>query len=82
MKEAEIHFLPVCSHCGVVLWGELINYEPVFEEPEKDDYKIKFQCGHEIKPYMCKNCGALFTSIHMPLKLPFDTEEELWGHSE
>lgn len=72
---AEIRFLPACSFCGAVLWEEEIDYgrdETVLWRPPNIYDPGPPQ--HIISPGKCPKCGAVFTSITIPGKLPYSCQ--------
>jgi len=56
---ASIMFMPVCTKCWKIIWQEI-------------DAQERMGSMHNISPYECPNCGALFDNITIPTKLPFD----------
>lgn len=59
---AEILFRPVCSKCRREL-NSIIDYHPVNFRGFDDGF---------VEPGRCPHCDALFTSIEIPPRLPFD----------
>lgn len=81
---ATIDFLPVCSHCHQVLWGETIGVEERRETVKlrridaPDDKPTMYDYLHrDVYPYRCPYCNEVFTSIAMPTDLPYYCEP-LW----
>jgi hypothetical protein len=69
---ATIDFLPVCSNCHQVLWGETIGVE------ERDIVLDKYvNRSREVYPHRCPYCKELITSVAMPSTLPYYCEP-LW----
>ncbi len=69
---ALIDFLPVCSKCHQVLWGEEVGVE------ERDITLDKYvNRSREVYPYRCPYCKDVFTSIVMPTDIPYYCEP-LW----
>lgn len=64
---AYINFLPVCSRCRKIIDRTIGIDEMQYGVPYSD-----------ISPRVCPNCGAIFTTIHIPTRLPF-TEDEYWN---
>ncbi len=72
---ATIDFLPVCSHCHQVLWGETID---VIREKELiNQSNIMAMLNTNIYPARCPYCKEPFTSVTIPTKLPYCCEP-LW----
>ena len=73
---ATINFLPVCSCCGHVLYGEEINYEEIsdFDIREINHMKIATHRKGYVTPSFCPRCKAILVSIEIPTKLPFNTQ--------
>lgn len=65
---ATINFLPVCSHCHQVLWGETI--EVIDHKDFKDSFILK-ALQQEVYPHMCPYCKEIFTTIEIPGGLPY-----------
>lgn len=72
---ASIDFLPVCSNCHQVLWGEEIGVtkREELEGMQKDSFNLKM-LRQEVYPYRCPYCRETITSIAMPTDLPFYCE--------
>ena len=71
MKEAEIHFAPICSRCGAVLYRKKIDIE--LEDLDLlgcESLSFMPQIAR-ITPDRCPCCGAVFTLIQAPAKLPY-----------
>lgn len=71
---ADIRFLPTCSKCGSVLWGEEIAVETQFLEVDCGNVSITNTVKYpvyQIVPCGCMKCGALFKTVAIPAKLPF-----------
>ena len=73
---ATIDFLPVCSNCHQVLWGETINVICDKELVDKGN-SIVGMLRTNVYPATCPHCRELFTSIAMPTYLPYYCEP-LW----
>lgn len=77
---AEINFLPVCSNCRAILDDREIDVKSVYErynEYETWEFKeltIKDILMRQpmIQPYLCPNCGEVFTTITIPTRLPVE----------
>jgi hypothetical protein len=72
---ATIDFLPVCSHCHQVLWGETIDV--IRDKELVDKSKIMAMMNTNIYPARCPYCKEPITSIAMPTELPYYCEP-LW----
>lgn len=72
---ATIDFLPVCSHCHQVLWGETIDV--IHDKELIDKSKIMAMLNTNIYPARCPYCKELITSVAMPTDLPYYCEP-LW----
>ena len=72
---ATIDFLPVCSKCHQILWGEEINV--IYDKELIDKSKIMAMLNTNIYPATCPYCREPFTSIAMPTDLPYYCEP-LW----
>ena len=66
---ADIDFLPVCSKCGSVQWGEIIDVEAQLNETSE---RYKYCNSYRIYPSYCKKCGERFEQVRIPTKLPFN----------
>ena len=71
MASAEIHFAPICSNCGNVIFEE-INF--IGDETFYSDNRVICNMNHTIVPHKCPKCGHIFTRIIMPCKLPYTYE--------
>ena len=69
-KMAEINFLPVCSNCGRVLYGQEIAIETDIIDNEVEALPLKIPYSR-ITPWRCCYCGEVFEMVTMPTKLPF-----------
>ena len=71
---ADIEFRPVCSKCGRMVDGivDCSQTEPY----RSGGYNV---VDYLIEPGKCQHCGALFQSIRMPTRLPFDNRSVLTG---
>ena len=66
---ASIIFMPVCTKCLKIIWQEIDGLQSV--DVIRDSPRI-LGATYYISPYNCPHCGALFNSIIMPTKLPFN----------
>lgn len=83
---AQINFLPVCSECGHVLYGETVSVDRatvILQSTSMADEKIttvphRTVANREIliSPWRCKYCGARFDAVIMPGKLPFESPQD------
>ena len=76
MKTATISFLPVCSECKIVIWREINcvrndEADRLLPLGEKENSRIIIP-DYVVTPEHCPNCGAVFTGISIPTRLPFD----------
>lgn len=76
---AEIIFRPICSECKNLIFSNIdINYgseELMYEESDERYRKIHFMVDKPtISPPFCPYCGAYFSSIQMPTKIPFKND--------
>ena len=63
-----ILFMPVCTKCLKIIWQEIDGRQ-----------SVDIICGsprlmsatYDISPDKCPHCGALFSNITIPTKLPF-----------
>lgn len=81
---AVIDFLPVCSKCHQVLWGEEIGVGERRETVKlqnvnnSDDKPVMYDyLNREVYPHRCPYCKEVFTSIAMPTDIPYYCEP-LW----
>lgn len=63
---SSILFRPTCEKCGTVIWDHIDC--KTFSETV-DRFSTRHYC---IEPYQCRECGAIFDSVVMPTRLPFD----------
>ena len=75
-KYANIDFLPVCSNCHQVLYGEMIENKTTYIPVHFDAYKAEYPAKH-IYQKRCPHCMAEFIAATMPQNLPFYCEP-LW----
>ena len=75
-KYANIDFLPVCSNCHQVLYGELIEVKKEDIPVYYDVYKVDYPANH-IYPKRCPHCMTEFIAATIPEGLPFYCEP-LW----
>ena len=68
---AEIHFVPICSKCRSLIYGE-VNFS----------YSTAMNLAHavyleeyEITPHKCECCGRTFKTIIMPNGFPYHYEK-------
>ena len=61
-KVASIMFMPVCTKCLKIIWQEV-------DASQSIDF---IGATYDISPNKCPHCGALFNSIEIPAKLPFN----------
>lgn len=77
---AEIIFLPVCSNCKSILWGEEINVNTVYNSVCLGNGKVLSIPEPIVSPYVCKYCGSVFQSVNTPtpsiFPLKIKSEEE------
>lgn len=67
---ASIMFMPVCMKCLNIIWQEVDAPQSVGViggSPRLMGAK------YDISPDKCPHCGALFNSIKIPTKLPFNS---------
>ena len=74
---ATISYLPVCTNCNTIIWDKIDYKEPDLEI-EQNSRHLNYSALHsgEVQPRKCVNCGAIFTSIEIPTKLPFDNRRQ------
>ena len=65
---ATIEFKPVCSKCGKEIKAR-ISIEKSINQVEGNPFRF---AEWFINPSHCPNCHAMFDSIRMPSKLPYD----------
>ena len=86
---ASIDFLPVCSECGTVLYGVIVDcYEDksvppsVFAVCDKIDALPPI---FHIEPARCPKCGAAFKQVTwfaaFPCRVPPESERQTWHTS-
>lgn len=71
---ADIEFRPVCGNCGRMVDG-IVNC--IQTEPYSNG--VCNVVDYLIKPAECQHCGALFQSIRMATRLPFDNRSVRTG---
>ena len=74
---AEINFLPVCSECGNVLFGEEIDYEHIKDILDGERIILRHAVGI-VHPTKCPKCNVVFSKITAPTRLPFYCKNKEW----
>lgn len=71
---ADILFLPVCSFCDAVQWGEEVNVEATspLGIPQRTLRYYPSPPHFVITPNCCVRCGAVFDKIQTPAEFPFE----------
>lgn len=73
---ADIVFAPICSNCGLPIYMD-IEVEDL--DYMKDVFNPKSKILHhiQISPSVCPNCGAHFTLVKMPTRLPYEFPDDV-----